>query len=119
MTPRWFIGLRQHQNDWVVNLLRFDNGTVHQFNTWCGEQVAPYDRITYDDTRERLIFVPLGQPHQDFQMVEISDSFGTFLTDPDKWRKLRHGLSIKSSKTMDWLQERVATHRIQIGRAHV
>lgn len=119
MTPRWFICLRDHRADWVVNLLRFDGTRIQQFNTWSGDQEAPCDEVVYDNANERLFFVPAGSTSQCFQAAEVSHAFGTFLTEPDKWQKLQHGLSIKSEKTMAWLQERIATCRVKIPPEHL
>ena len=114
MTPRWFICLRSHENDWVVNLLMFDGATIHQFNTWSGDQESPCDEVVYDNANERLFFVPSGGTSQVFQAVEVVNSFGQFLVEPDKWKKLQHGMSIKSEKTLAWLRERISTCRVRI-----
>lgn len=114
MTPRWFICLREHEDDWVVNLLKFDGTTIFQFNTWSGEQEAPCDEVIYDNANERLFFVPKGGTSQVFQAVEVSNAFGAFLVEPDKWQKLQHGMKLKSEKTISWLRERTVTCRVRI-----
>ena len=110
MTPRWFIGLRRCEGDWVTNLIKLDGERVYQFNTHSGCQDAPCTEFHYDPAGQMLRFRPGGQAEENEEKIpltEVADAFGTFLTTPDKWEKLTHGMRIKSEVTLNWLQDRI------------
>lgn len=80
---------KDSRTGYVLDLLRFERGIEHQFNTRCGEQ-----------QRERVSVKP------PLHAVDIDDTLAEILLRPKNWDSLKIGLHAGSYKTLAWLRSR-------------
>lgn len=103
---RVFAKLVEWNAGWGINIIVFDTAsrTVEQI-TPSGGQDAPYTDMRYAQSEKRLTFV-IHQEIVEMPIYEISEDTLEVMLRTENWKKLCHGLSIRSQKTRDWLEKR-------------
>jgi hypothetical protein len=103
---RVFAKLVEWDNGWGINIIVFDAATktVEQI-TPGGGQDARYTDMRYTPSEKRLTFV-IHQEIVEMPISEISVQVYDVMMRTENWKKLCHGLSIRSQKTWDWCIKR-------------
>lgn len=104
---RIFAKLTSLPKSWGMNILVFDMvaWTVEQITTGHGGQSGKFSDLRYEEARNTLTFVVNGKI-EEMPIHEISEKTFETMQRPDNWKNLCHGLSIKSPKTLAWLNKR-------------
>jgi hypothetical protein len=103
---RVFAGLRAFDDEWGLNILVFDKGTVEQITTGVGAQDAACTGFRYDDAAKTISFGVNGSIEEVSRMGEISVETFDVMMRSDNWQRLCYGLQQKSQKTWDWCVKR-------------
>lgn len=97
------------EDGWGLNILVFDMAThtVEQITTGSGGQDAKFTDVCYDEATKALRFVINGKLNQMASAIyPITEETLEVMLRTDNWRKLCHGLSIRSEKTRAWCSKR-------------
>lgn len=103
---RVFAKLVEWDNGWGISILVFDDATstVEQITTG-GGQDARFTDMRYSQQEHRLTFV-IHEKIVEMPIYPITTETFDLIMRTDNWKRLCHGLSIRSKKTWDWCNKR-------------
>jgi hypothetical protein len=109
IVKRVFAKLVEFNDGWGLNILVFDmdTKTVEQITTGGGGQDAQFTDVQYDEGLKKLMFVVNGEiAGVESPIYPITEETLETMLRTDNWKRLCHGLNIRSPKTRAWCAKR-------------